>query len=789
MRNNRLITAVLTSILLAVMALASVAPAAGADAGGPAATGGRLIVQFREGAVAAADASLVSAGVVKVKDLPLVNGVLVDATAEGEQLLRQRADVLRVEPDSQVYLLDGTSGEGVEALAQSTPWGVSRVNAPSVWDEGNQGAGVKVGIIDTGIDLLHPDLQTNIKGGENFVTPGASPQDDHGHGTHVAGTVAAVNNTSGVIGVAPQASLYALKVLDASGYGTVSSIISALDWSVSNGLQVVNLSLGMPWGVGALRDAVVAASRAGIVIVAAAGNSGPGDETVVYPAAYPEVIAVSALNFSDTITYWSSRGPEVELAAPGDLVYSTYPGGYTTMSGTSMASPHVAGAAALVIASGIADGNGDGQINDEVRDRLAATATDIGSAGRDKLYGYGRVDAYYAMTGPATAPTVATGAPTAMGLSSVTLNGDLSSLGTADAVDASFLWGRTSATDDGETAAAALTAPGAYSANVNGLTPGTRYYFRARAAGDGVAYGALRTFIYVVQQPFVATRSTSGIGRTSAVLNGFVSRLGAEPSADVSFLWGATRDLADGETPAVSVSSTGIVSAALEGLTPGTRYYFRAKIAGEVTVYGRVYSFRTLGRAPAAYTRPPTTVTPDSATLNGLLRSLGTAPTAAVSFLWGTTRDTSDGETPVTEMGASGAFSAVLDGLTPGTRYYFRAKAVGDGARLGAIRSFTYVPRPPRAGTYPAAMIGTASATLNARIVSLGSVQTVDVSFLWGTTPAVAGGETEPVAASAPGFVSADLSSLEPGTRYYFRVKVVGDGTSQGAARGFMTLP
>lgn len=368
----------------------------------------RIIVVFRSGVGEPAyDQVLQRTGAVKVKTLRLINAAVVLAGPASERALRQQVEVLRVEEDAVVHAL---AKPQPAAPAESLPWGVDRIGADLVWDQNhdlqvdtgaNAGAGVKVAVLDTGIDLDHPDLRANVKGGVNTINPRKSADDDNGHGTHVAGIVAAVDNAIGVLGVAPRAWLYAVKVLDRQGSGFVSDIIEGLQWCIDNGMQVVNMSFGTSSDVQSFHDAIVAAYNAGLVLVAAAGNSGPGDDTVLYPARYPEVIAVSATDKSDAVPYWSSRGPEVELAAPGVDVYSTYKGGgYATLSGTSMAAPHVTGVAALVIAGGISDGNGNGVVNDEVRSRLQSTAEDLGAVGRDNLYGYGLVDAGRAVAGP-----------------------------------------------------------------------------------------------------------------------------------------------------------------------------------------------------------------------------------------------------------------------------------------------------------------------------------------------------------------------------------------------------
>ncbi len=233
------------------------------------------------------------------------------------------------------------------ASSQTTPWGVTRIGAPAAWSL-STGAGVKVAVVDTGIDTDHPDLAANLAGCVNFIQSWKTCEDDNGHGTHVSGIIAAEDNTLGVIGVAPNAKIYSLKVLDRRGRGYLSDIIEALDWSVTNGVQVVNMSLGTTADVQSFRDAVSRVNAAGVVQVAAAGNSGPGANTVNYPAKYTEVIAVAATDSSDGVPSWSSRGPEVDIAAPGASINSTYyRNTYKVLSGTSMASPHVAATVAL----------------------------------------------------------------------------------------------------------------------------------------------------------------------------------------------------------------------------------------------------------------------------------------------------------------------------------------------------------------------------------------------------------------------------------------------------------
>jgi subtilisin len=296
-----------------------------------------------------------------------------------------------------------------EAAGEVLPWGVDRIDADLVWGtngdlacdpEANIGAGIQVAIMDTGIDYTHPDLKANYKGGYDFVNNDDDPKDDNGHGTHCAGIVAAEGNTEGVIGVAPGASLYALKVLNGRGSGSWDDVVAALEWCVDSGMQVVSMSFGgTAYPSAGVKDAFDNAYANGTVLVAAAGNHQfYQSSAVVYPAKFASVIAVSATDKGDKVPSWSNYGLEVELAAPGVDILSTWLGGeYEKKSGTSMACPHVSGTAALVLASGVSD-------NATVRQRLQETADDLGVSSKDNYYGYGLVDAEESATGTQTNP-------------------------------------------------------------------------------------------------------------------------------------------------------------------------------------------------------------------------------------------------------------------------------------------------------------------------------------------------------------------------------------------------
>jgi subtilisin len=276
-----------------------------------------------------------------------------------------------VSRDPRVKLVD--ADRTVEAFGQTAPTGVQRIGGSTNQTNqtlANKGTGVGVAVIDTGIDLDHPDLG-QVAGGKNCST-GRSYDDGNGHGTHVAGTIAARDNTVGVVGVAPQATLYAVRVLNNSGSGSWSSIICGVDWVTANAstIKVANMSLGGSGSAGgkctdsSLRNAICNSVGKGVTYAVAAGNS-TADATNFVPAAYPEVITVSALadfngepggganatcrsDEDDTFADFSNYGAPVDIGAPGVCINSTWKdGGYNTISGTSMATPHVAGAAAL----------------------------------------------------------------------------------------------------------------------------------------------------------------------------------------------------------------------------------------------------------------------------------------------------------------------------------------------------------------------------------------------------------------------------------------------------------
>jgi thermitase len=308
--------------------------------------------------------------------------------------LQTQADVVYAEPNYIVQALDIPNDPHY-----STQWGLSKINMPLAWDITTGNSNVIVAIIDTGIDLEHPDFNCEISPGVNKLTAGYNffstvtpPDDDHyaSHGTHVAGIAGAcTDNALGVAGVAPNVQLMPVKVLASNGNGTSEGAAAGIIHAVDYGSKVLNLSLGAASVGIALQDAVNYAYNHGALVVAASGNAGLSP--VYYPAAYDKAVAVGSTTSSDTRSSFSNYGTALDVVAPGSSIYSTVIGSYGSLNGTSMATPFVSGLAALIWSVD------PGLTHDQVRLIIQDTAVDLGAAGWDEFYGYGRIDAFQAL--------------------------------------------------------------------------------------------------------------------------------------------------------------------------------------------------------------------------------------------------------------------------------------------------------------------------------------------------------------------------------------------------------
>lgn len=290
--------------------------------------------------------------------------------------IRQAESVRAVEKDKEMA-----------PAAQQVGWGFQVSKVPHAWNNGYTGKGVKIAIVDSGVGP-HKDL--NVVKSITFIQNEKSTDDRNGHGTHIAGIIGALDNDIGVKGVAPEADLYSLKVFDKDGIGLTTSVIKAIDWSIENDMDIINLSLTSKVGSTAYEEILNRAYAEGILIVAASGNSietNPLIDNVEYPAKYNSVIAVSAINHNYEKGYYSSIGPANEITAPGESIYSTYlNNGYKHQSGTSLATAFISGQLALIKEAY------PSLTNTQIRKKMVDDAIDLGVKGRDSIYGYGLLE-------------------------------------------------------------------------------------------------------------------------------------------------------------------------------------------------------------------------------------------------------------------------------------------------------------------------------------------------------------------------------------------------------------
>jgi thermitase len=312
-----------------------------------------------------------------------------DETTEAarERELREAKEVLEEDPDVKYvdynYMRLPAFTPNDPFFTDGSQWSLRKIDAPAAWDT-EMGSGAKVAVLDNGIAANHPDLQGKIAAQKDMVDNDNVAQDNHGHGTLVAGTVAAAtNNGKGVAAVCPSCKLVIAKV-GAAGLYRDSDVVNGIYWSVDNRAKAINISLGDAATSRLLEHAVNYAWERGVVVVASAGNS--NTDKPIYPAAYDKVISVAATNQNDRRASFSNFGTTIDVAAPGvDIVSTGLSGGYVEKSGTSTASPHVAALAGMLAAQGLTA--------PEIRRRIQSTAVDLGADGKDKYFGWGRIDA------------------------------------------------------------------------------------------------------------------------------------------------------------------------------------------------------------------------------------------------------------------------------------------------------------------------------------------------------------------------------------------------------------
>ncbi|WP_458104778.1 S8 family serine peptidase [Bacillus sp. PK3-037] len=312
--------------------------------------------------------------------------VAVTADPETVKEFKQDPDILYVENNVTFTAADNTDlkvlSENADTSDNFEQWNLEPIQVKQAWKEGLTGKNVKIAVIDSGISP-HDDL--SISGGYSAVSYTSSYKDDNGHGTHVAGIIGAKHNRYGIDGIAPEAQIYAVKALDQNGSGDLQGLLKGIDWSIANGMDIVNMSLGTSSDSQILHDAMDKAYEKGVLLVAASGNEGNG-KPVNYPAAYSSVVAVSATDQHNRLAAFSTTGNQVEFSAPGTDITSTYLHQYyATGSGTSQATPHAAAMFALL------KQRDPGNTNVQLRALMRKNIVDLGITGRDQQFGYGLI--------------------------------------------------------------------------------------------------------------------------------------------------------------------------------------------------------------------------------------------------------------------------------------------------------------------------------------------------------------------------------------------------------------
>lgn len=340
---------------------------------------GELIVKFKNNTASSAEATALQSvegevlpeghdksdfKVLKVKDVE-----------KALQKLENNPNVEYAEPN---YIFNATWTPN-DTYYNGYQYGIKNTYTNLAWDVTKGSTGQEIAVIDTGVDYTHPDLDGKTIKGYDYIDNDTNPMDLNGHGTHVAGIAAAeTNNATGIAGTAPNTKILAVRVLDANGSGSLAAIANGIRYAADAGAEVINMSLGCDCSTTTLQDAVNYAYNKGVVLVAAAGNDNVS--TTFEPASYTNVIAVGAVDSSNRKASFSNYGTWVDVVAPGVDIASTYPGNrYVYLSGTSMASPYVAGLAALL--------KGQGRSNVQVRQAIELTADPVSGTGSNSRYG------------------------------------------------------------------------------------------------------------------------------------------------------------------------------------------------------------------------------------------------------------------------------------------------------------------------------------------------------------------------------------------------------------------
>lgn len=489
------------------------------------------------------------------------------------------AGVVYAEPNS-VYRADVVPNDP----GYPNQWAHPKINSPAAWDVTTGSNTIVIAVIDTGIDLTHPEFSGKLVTGYDFYWYDTTPDDENGHGTHVAGIAAAsTNNSTGVAGMSWGAKIMPIKALGADGSGYNFDITSGILYAKNNGADIINLSLGGSTNDGAMQDAVNQAHAAGALVVAAMGNA--NTSSPAYPAAFNNVMAVSATAPDDSRASYSNYGPHVDIAAPGgqmgylhdpDGIYSTMPTynaylytqygyskNYDYLQGTSQATPYVAGLAALIWSAS------PGLSNDQVQSVIQNTAVDLGAAGWDNIFGWGRINAGAALA--------------SLHLSAATLdpiaNPELDGSYTVNWNDVTNATSYTLEEDDN----AGFTSPSVR------YTGGTSQY-AIMGQGPGIWYYRVRAGNATLQSDWSNTQS-AGVAPAAPTLNAISN---PAPLDVYTVTWGTVSGAAGYELQ--EANNTSFTGATTRYMGSSTSYAVTGQAGG--TWYYRVRGYNIAGNGP-----------------------------------------------------------------------------------------------------------------------------------------------------------------------------------------------
>ncbi len=619
------------------------------------------------------------------------DALVAQFSPETAKRLEQASTVRYVEEEVGVGFPESARAVASESVPASTeeqhsPWGCNRIGAVPIHGANVTGRGVDIAIIDSGIDSDHPDIQSNL--GEGYATTSCSDDecqqewdDDHLHGTHCAGVVGALDNGEGVIGVAPDVTLHAVKVMSAAGSGSGSDIADGIVWAADNGCEIANVSLGTDSPSETVREAIKYATENGTLVVAAAGNGGPCSDCLHYPGAYDETLCVGAINQEEELAEFSLTGDAVDIVAPGAEIPSTVlDGEYEAFSGTSMATPHVVGAAALLISAGLTPG--------QAKQRLLKTAKDIGLAENEG--GNGLVDCKAALNGILEpSASIETGAVSRVRMQSATVSGKLTEIIGMDTVTVGVEYWPASKSPEAATRVREgnRSAPGQFDVELTELERETEYRYRAICRGDDDATGSAQSFTTRENPPKVAAtmESVSDVTATTATFAGDLTTLEGADAATVSFEYWVEgdRDETLVTTERAEQTSTGTVTQQVDGLDPNTTYVVRtgAAPAGGEIVYSKSKTFTTDDGLTVSVTGEVDAAL-YGATLQGEILSMGPATQASVGFRYWKPGEEED--STVLEAGTQseiGPFEAKTINLQQDTKYIYEAYARSESGK------------------------------------------------------------------------------------------------------------